>query len=86
MISFYQDSAEILAAKFTASNSRFCIFFVSCRLHSVLRSVQGNGDYDRLAQGVYENFLSVKLRNFSMNKVSFDDSMKNNNGCCIFFL
>lgn len=37
---------------------------------SVLRTVQGAGDYDRLAQGVYENFLNMKIKDSTMKSVS----------------
>lgn len=39
-------------------------------MNSVLRTVQGCGDYERLAQGVYENFLNMKLRDSTMKSVS----------------
>lgn len=35
----------------------------------ILKSVQGNGDYDRLAQGVYENFLNIRISDGSMKNV-----------------
>lgn len=37
----------------------------------ILKSVQGNGDYDRLAQGVYENYLDIRISDGSMKSVSF---------------
>lgn len=37
----------------------------------ILKSVQGNGDYDRLAQGVYENYLNIRISDGSMKSVSF---------------
>uniref|UniRef100_A0A1B6D4D8 AAA+ ATPase domain-containing protein n=1 Tax=Clastoptera arizonana TaxID=38151 RepID=A0A1B6D4D8_9HEMI len=43
---------------------------LSNRMISVLRTVQGAGNYDRLAQGVYENFLSMKIKDSSMKCVA----------------
>lgn len=41
------------------------------RWKSVLHTVQGCGDYDRLAQGVYENYLTLKLKGSSIKTVSY---------------
>ncbi|XP_075210818.1 chromosome transmission fidelity protein 18 homolog [Lycorma delicatula] len=42
----------------------------SDRWKSVLQTVQGCGDYDRLAQGVYENYLMLKLKGSSLKSIS----------------
>ncbi len=77
---------KILYAYFTILNAYFYKFYYQknfneenlyfgdtnfYRWYSILRSVQGNGDYDKLAQGVYENFLHVKFNDSCMKKVSF---------------
>ena len=38
-------------------------------MHSVLRTVQCCGDYDRLMQGVYENFLHMNFRDSRLEAV-----------------
>jgi hypothetical protein len=37
----------------------------------VLQTVQCCGDYDRLMQGVYENFLSMSFRDSRLEVVSY---------------
>ncbi|XP_039298444.1 chromosome transmission fidelity protein 18 homolog isoform X2 [Nilaparvata lugens] len=39
------------------------------RFQSILQTVQGYGDYDRLAQGVYENFLAMKMTGSTLKTV-----------------
>lgn len=46
-------------------------------MHTIIKSVQGNGDYDRLTQGVYENFLNVNKYDGSMENVRFDICQNN---------
>ena len=45
------------------------------RFRSVLHSVQACGDYDRLQQGVFENYLNIKFK---------DSRMENVSTCCVF--
>ena len=45
------------------------------RFQSVLHSVQACGDYDRLQQGVFENYLNIKFK---------DSRMENVSTCCVF--
>uniref|UniRef100_A0A1B6J544 AAA+ ATPase domain-containing protein n=1 Tax=Homalodisca liturata TaxID=320908 RepID=A0A1B6J544_9HEMI len=40
------------------------------RASSVLRTVQGCGDYERLAQGVFENYLNMKIKDSSMISIA----------------
>ncbi|KAG8312262.1 Chromosome transmission fidelity protein 18 [Homalodisca vitripennis] len=40
------------------------------RANSVLRTVQGCGDYERLAQGVFENYLNMKIKDSSMISIA----------------
>lgn len=39
------------------------------RINSVLHTVQSYGDYEKLCQGVFENFLSLKHKNSSLTNV-----------------
>jgi hypothetical protein len=41
------------------------------RMHNVLRTVQCCGDYDRLMQGVYENFLNMSFRDSRLEAVRY---------------
>ncbi|GFG31238.1 hypothetical protein Cfor_11072, partial [Coptotermes formosanus] len=43
---------------------------LASRMHKVLRTVQCCGDYDRLIQGVYENFLNMSFRDSRLEAVS----------------
>ncbi|XP_021940234.1 chromosome transmission fidelity protein 18 homolog isoform X2 [Zootermopsis nevadensis] len=43
---------------------------LASRMHSVLQTVQSCSDYDRLVQGVYENFLNMSFRDNHLNAVS----------------
>jgi chromosome transmission fidelity protein 18 len=43
---------------------------LASRMYSVLRTVQCCGDYDRLRQGVYENFLNMSFRDSRLEAVS----------------
>lgn len=43
---------------------------------AVLKTVQGCGDYDRLAQGVFENYLNMKIKDSSMVSVSIFYTVK----------
>ena len=40
-------------------------------MYSVLRTVQCCGDYDRLMQGVYENFLNMSFRDSRLEAVRY---------------
>ncbi|KAK3915579.1 Chromosome transmission fidelity protein 18-like protein [Frankliniella fusca] len=40
---------------------------IATRIQRVLRTVQSHGDYNRLVQGVFENYLNMKLRDSSLN-------------------
>lgn len=40
---------------------------IASRIQRVLSIVQSHGDYNRLAQGVFENYLNMKLRDSSLN-------------------
>ncbi|KDR07844.1 Chromosome transmission fidelity protein 18-like protein [Zootermopsis nevadensis] len=40
---------------------------LASRMHSVLQTVQSCSDYDRLVQGVYENFLNMSFRDNHLN-------------------
>lgn len=55
-----------------------CIFISNCcfgRMHSVLQTVQCCGDYDRLMQGVYENFLNMSFRDSRLEAVRHKGGM-----------
>ncbi|XP_069699964.1 chromosome transmission fidelity protein 18 homolog isoform X2 [Periplaneta americana] len=43
---------------------------LTSRMHSVLRTVQCCGDYDRLMQGVYENYLNMSFKDSRLEAVS----------------
>jgi hypothetical protein len=55
--------------------SAWGIFITRCcyfgRMYSVLRTVQCCGDYDRLMQGVYENFLNMSFRDSRLEAVRY---------------
>lgn len=55
-----------ISTKKTINNNNAYFFSVG----SVLKTVQGCGDYDRLAQGVFENYLNMKIKDSSMVSVS----------------
>ncbi|XP_026294378.1 chromosome transmission fidelity protein 18 homolog [Frankliniella occidentalis] len=40
---------------------------IAYRIQRVLRTVQSHGDYNRLIQGVFENYLHMRLRDSSLN-------------------
>ena len=46
--------------------TKYCYFG---RMYRVLRTVQCCGDYDRLTQGVYENFLNMSFRDSRLEAV-----------------
>ncbi|XP_063243725.1 chromosome transmission fidelity protein 18 homolog isoform X2 [Bacillus rossius redtenbacheri] len=39
------------------------------RMNNILKTVQGYGDYERLMQGVYENFLSLNVKDSTLRSV-----------------
>lgn len=39
------------------------------RINSVLKTVQSYGDYEKLSQGIFENFLSLKHKDSSLSNV-----------------
>lgn len=41
------------------------------RFKTILNSVQGCGDYEKLIQGSFENYLSIKFTDVKMQNVSF---------------
>lgn len=43
---------------------------LATRMENILQVVQSNGDYDRLMQGVYENFLTQKFSDMTMRGVA----------------
>ncbi|KAG8222899.1 hypothetical protein J437_LFUL003544 [Ladona fulva] len=49
---------------------RFSEYSFKNRMLRVLKAVQSFGDYDRLSQGVFENYLSVKQKESSLREVS----------------
>jgi hypothetical protein len=46
-------------------------FFCFGRMCGVLHTVQSCGDYDRLVQGVYENFLNMSFRDSRLEAVRY---------------
>ena len=56
----------------------------------MLRSVQSCGDYEKMMQGAYENYLSIKFKDVKMQNVSniilyeyVTEHPWNGVGCCI---
>ena len=43
---------------------------LSSRYKTMLRTVQACGDYDRVLQGVFENYLDVKFKDMAFQNVS----------------
>lgn len=62
-----QHSELVVFVLFLPTKLNITYFF---SVGSVLKTVQGCGDYDRLAQGVFENYLNMKIKDSSMVSVS----------------
>jgi len=45
----------------------YTIFF---RINSVLKTVQSYGDYEKLSQGIFENYLILKPKDSSLTNVT----------------
>jgi hypothetical protein len=61
------ESLEVLRWPMCALVSLFCFG----RMCGVLRTVQCCGDYERLMQGVYENFLNMSFRDSRLEAVRY---------------
>jgi len=48
-------------------NVVYYIYFF--RINSVLKTVQSYGDYEKLSQGVFENYLTLKHKDSSLTNV-----------------
>ncbi|XP_054268805.1 chromosome transmission fidelity protein 18 homolog [Macrosteles quadrilineatus] len=64
-----RDAAKA-ALDLDSCNTKTSTSTLSERIRSVLKTVQGCGDYDRLAQGVFENYLNMKSKDSTMVSIS----------------
>lgn len=46
------------------------MFIYYFRINSVLKTVQSYGDYEKLSQGIFENYLSLKPKDSSLTNVN----------------
>uniref|UniRef100_A0A1B6LVK8 AAA+ ATPase domain-containing protein n=1 Tax=Graphocephala atropunctata TaxID=36148 RepID=A0A1B6LVK8_9HEMI len=65
-----RDPNQLLRPDLDSCESKMSTSTLTERTSSVLRTVQGCGDYERLAQGVFENYLNMKIKDSSMISVA----------------